>query len=506
MDNRIYLCIDLKSFYASVECVERNLDPLVTNLVVADSSRTEKTICLAISPALKSFGLPGRARLFEVNQKVKEINNIRKYNTKNKKLVGKSYNLNELNSNKALEVDFLIAPPQMAHYIEVSSKIYDVYLKYISKEDIHVYSIDEVFMDITKYLKLNNVTPFELAKMIIKDVLDTTGITATAGIGTNMYLAKVAMDIVAKHIEADSDGVRIAYLDEMSYRHKLWNHTPLTDFWRVGRGYVKRLENLGLFTMGDIARCSLGKATSYHNEDLLYKEFGVNAELLIDHAWGYEPTTIQDIKNYKPKMNSLSSGQVLHEGYKSDKAKIVVKEMMDSLALDLVNKGLVTNYISLSIGYDIDNLKNDEIMKEYQGDVVLDYMGRNVPKGSHGSIRLESFTYSSKELKESISKLYDKIINPLLLVRRLNIGVNVVSEKILELENQVEQLSLFDSIENKKELEQKRKKELEKDYKLQKSLLEIKKKFGKNSVLKGMDYEEGATQKDRNEQIGGHKA
>jgi DNA polymerase V len=321
-----------------------------------------------------------------------------------------------------------------------------------------------------------------------------------------MYLAKVAMDIVAKHIEADSDGVRIAYLDEMSYRHKLWNHTPLTDFWRVGRGYVKRLENLGLFTMGDIARCSLGKATSYHNEDLLYKEFGVNAELLIDHAWGYEPTTIQDIKNYKPKMNSLSSGQVLHEGYKYDKAKIVVKEMMDSLALDLVNKGLVTNCISLSIGYDIDNLKNNEIMKDYQGEVVLDYMGRNVSKGSHGSIILESFTYSSKELKESISKLYDKIINPLLLVRRINIGVNVVSEKILELETQVEQLSLFESIENKKELEQKRKKELEKDYKLQKSLLEIKKKFGKNSVLKGMDYEEGATQKDRNEQIGGHKA
>ena len=458
MDNRIYLCIDLKSFYASVECVERNLDPLVTNLVVADSSRTEKTICLAVSPALKSFGLPGRARLFEVNQKVKEINNNRKYATRNKKLVGKSYNINELNNNKSLEVDFIIAPPQMAHYIEVSSKIYDVYLKYISKEDIHVYSIDEVFMDVTKYLKLNNVTPFELAKMIIKDVLATTGITATIGIGTNMYLAKVAMDIVAKHIEPDLDGVRIAYLDEMSYRKKLWTHRPLTDFWRVGRGYVKRLENLGLFTMGDIARCSLGKATSYHSEDLLYKEFGVNAELLIDHAWGYEPTTIQDIKNYKPKMNSLSSGQVLHEGYTTDKAKIIVKEMMDSLSLDLVSKGLVTNCISLSIGYDIDNLKNEEIMKNYKGDMALDYMGRVIPKGSHSSIRLNNFTYSSKELRDSVSKLYDKIVNPLLLVRRINIGVNVVSEKILEISNSYEQLSLFESLEEKKEKENKRKK------------------------------------------------
>ena len=341
MDNRVYLCIDLKSFYASVECVERGLDPLVTNLVVADSSRTEKTICLAVSPSLKSFGLPGRARLFEVVQKVREINNKRRYYAPSKRFKGESYNLNELNNDKSLSLSYIVATPQMAHYIDVSAKIYNIYLKYVAKEDIHVYSIDEVFMDITKYLKVRNMNAHDFARMIIKDVLNNTGITATAGIGTNMYLAKVAMDIVAKHIPADIDGVRIAELDEMSYRYKLWDHRPLTDFWRVGRGISKRLENLGLYTMGDIALCSEGKAMSYYNEDLLYKEFGINAELLIDHAWGYEPTTIEDIKKYKPKANSLSNGQVLSEGYKFDKAKIVVKEMMETLALDLVNKKLV---------------------------------------------------------------------------------------------------------------------------------------------------------------------
>ena len=502
MDNKVYLCIDLKSFYASVECVERGLDPLVTNLVVADSSRTEKTICLAVSPSLKSFGLPGRARLFEVVQKVREINNKRRYYAPSKRFKGESYNLNELNNDKSLSLSYIVATPQMAHYIDVSAKIYNIYLKYVAKEDIHVYSIDEVFMDITKYLKVRNMNAHDFARMIIKDVLNNTGITATAGIGTNMYLAKVAMDIVAKHIPADIDGVRIAELDEMSYRYKLWDHRPLTDFWRVGRGISKRLENLGLYTMGDIALCSEGKAMSYYNEDLLYKEFGINAELLIDHAWGYEPTTIEDIKKYKPKANSLSNGQVLSEGYKFDKAKIVVKEMMETLALDLVNKKLVTNHISLAIGYDIDNLKDNK----YQGEVDEDYMGRTIPKGSHSSIHLDYFTYSSKDLREQVSILFDRIVNPSLLVRRINIGVSVYSEEVLNMESFGTQLSLFESLEEKNKKEEKRTKNLEKDKKIQKSLLEIKNKYGKNSILKAMDYEEGATQKDRNEQIGGHKA
>lgn len=506
MDNYVYICIDLKSFYASSECVERNLDPLVTNLVVADSERTDKTICLAVSPALKSFGLPGRARLFEVRQKVKEINNERRKKIGYKKFIKKSYDLNELNEYPEYELDFIIAPPQMAHYIEVSTKIYNVYLKYVSKDDIHVYSIDEVFMDVTKYLKRLNLTPKEFAKRIIKDVLKETGITAAAGIGTNMYLAKVAMDIVAKHEKADEDGVRIAMLDEISYRQKLWNHKPLSDFWRVGRGYVARLEKLGLYTMGDIAKCSVGDYNSFYNEDLLYSEFGVNAELLIDHAWGYEPTTIKDIKSYKPKGNSLSSGQVLSEGYSKDKGRLIAKEMVDLLSLDLVNKKLLTNHISLSISYDIENMKNEDTLNLYKGEFEKDYIGRVVPKGNHGSINLDSFTSSSSKMREAIVKLYDKIVNPNLLIRKINIGVNVVKEELINFNESYEQLNLFIDYSKTDEIKKENKNKLEKEKKIQQTVIDIKNKFGKNSVLKGMNYEEGATTKERNKQIGGHKA
>lgn len=506
MDNYVYICIDLKSFYASSECVERNLDPLVTNLVVADSERTDKTICLAVSPALKSFGLPGRARLFEVRQKVKEINNERRKKIGYKKFTKKSYNLNELNNHPEYELDFLIAPPQMAHYIEISTKIYNIYLKYLSKDDIHVYSIDEVFMDATKYLKRLNLTPKEFAKTIIKDVLKETGITATAGIGTNMYLAKVAMDIVAKHVDADKDGVRIAELDEMSYRKKLWHHKPLKDFWRVGRGYVERLEKLGLYTMGDIAKCSVGDYNSYYNEDLLYSEFGVNAELLIDHAWGYEPTTIKDIKSYKPKANSLSSGQVLSEGYSKDKACLIAKEMVDLLSLDLVSKKLLTNHLVLSISYDIENMKNSSTLDSYEGEFEKDYIGRVVPKGNHGSINLDSFTSSSSKMREGIVKLFNKIANPNLLIRKINIAVNVVKEELINEHEVYEQLNLFMDYSQTDEIKKENKKKVEKEKKLQQTVIEIKNKFGKNSVLKGMNYEEGATTKERNKQIGGHKA
>ena len=505
MNNKIYICIDLKSFYASCECVLRGLDPLVTNLVVADSERTDKTICLAVSPALKTFGLPGRARLFEVRQKVKEINNERRKRIGYKKFIRSSSNIEDL-KNDNYELDFLIAPPQMAYYIEVSTKIYNVYLKYISSEDIHVYSIDEVFMDVSKYLKKYNMSAKELARTIIKDVLKETGITAAAGIGTNMYLAKVAMDIVAKHVDADENGVRVAELDEMTYRKTLWTHKPLKDFWRVGRGYVERLEKLGLYTMGDIAKCSIGDNNSFYNEDLLYSEFGVNAELLIDHAWGYESVTIKDIKSYKPKMNSLTSGQVLTEGYTFEKAHVIVKEMVDLLSLDLVNKKLLTNHLSLTIGYDIDNLKDEEIMKQYNGEFVYDYIGRKVPKGSHGSIALDEFTSSSKVMMAAISKLYQRIVNKNLLIRRINIGINVVKEEKIQYEGAFEQLNLFDDYSSKIKEKERKQKEQEKEKNLQKTVLEIKNKFGKNAVLKGLNYEEGATTKERNKQIGGHKA
>ena len=409
---RKYIAIDLKSFYASVECVERRLNPLTTNLVVADASRTEKTICLAVSPSLKAYGISGRARLFEVIQKVKEINDQRQRKAR-RKLTEKSFRDGELKNNPNLLVSFIAAPPRMAYYIEYSTKIYDIYLKYVSQDDIHVYSIDEVFLDVTDYLKNYKMSAHDLARTIIKDILQSTGITATAGIGTNLYLCKVAMDIVAKHVEADEDGVRIAELDEMSYRRLLWNHTPITDFWRVGKGYAKKLENVHLYTMGDIARCSLGSEKDYYNEELLYKLFGVNAELLIDHAWGYEPCTIKDIKKYKPRDKSIGSGQVLHEPYTYDKARLIVKEMVDMLTLDLVDKNLVTDQIVLTIGYDIKNINHS-----YTGETKIDMYGRKIPKHSHGTANMKFPTSSTKLITEKDLELYDRIVNKKLLIRR----------------------------------------------------------------------------------------
>lgn len=492
----VYICIDLKSFYASVECVERGLNPLTTNLVVADSSRTEKTICLAVSPSLKEFGIPSRPRLFEVVQKVKDINSKR---AKSSVLSGESCDINILKQFPELKLNYIIATPQMAKYIDISSKIYNVYLKYVSSDDIHVYSIDEVFIDITRYLKYLNKTPHEIAMLMIKDVLATTGITATAGIGTNLYLAKVAMDIVAKHIPPDEDGVRIAYLDEMSYRKKLWSHKPLKDFWRIGHGYVERLEKLGLYTMGDIARCSLGNNGDHYNEDLLYNEFGINAELLIDHAWGYEPTTMKDIKDYKPQSTSLSSGQVLQSGYDYNKGKVVVKEMIDNLSLDLVEKKLLTCNISLYIGYEY----NDN----YQGMCEINYYGKKVPKSSHGSINLDDFTSSTKKLVENISFLYDKIVDKNLLIRRINISCNgLIKEKNYKKYKKYEQINLFCNYEDKLKKEEIEKVKDLKEKKVQKTILNIKKKYGKNAILKGNNFVEGATGKERNKQIGGHKA
>ena len=444
-DNRTYIAIDLKSFYASVECRERNLNPLTTNLVVADKSRTEKTICLAVSPSLKSFGIPGRPRLFEVVQKVKEANAARKWKAPKHTFVGSSYNYEELKINPTLEIDYIVAPPRMAYYMEYSTKIYNVYLKYVAPEDIHTYSIDEVFMDVTHYLQSYKMTARELTMTIIRDVLKETGITATAGIGTNMYLCKIAMDIVAKHIEPDKDGVRIAELDEMSYRRLLWNHRPLTDFWRVGKGYAKKLEDNGLYTMGDVARCSIGKPTDYYNEELLYKLFGINAELLIDHAWGYEPCTIKQVKAYKPSTNSICSGQVLQCPYDFDKARLVVREMVDLMVLDLVDKGLVTDQIVLDIGYDIENLTDPKINAKYNGDVTTDRYGRKVPKHAHGTENLEKKTASSHIITEATMNLFDRIINKDLLVRRITVATcKLARESDVKNETVAEQISLFD--------------------------------------------------------------
>ena len=421
---KTYIAIDLKSFYASVECRERKRDPLTTNLVVADPSRTEKTICLAVSPSLKKYGLSGRARLFEVIQKVNAANNIRKLKAPNHVFCGYSDDSTELKKKPSLKIDYIIAPPRMARYMEYSTKIYNIYLKYIAPEDIHIYSIDEVFIDVTHYLSTYNMTARELAMTMIQDILSTTGITATAGIGTNMYLCKIAMDIVAKHIEPDKNGVRIAELDEMSYRRLLWNHRPITDFWRVGRGYSNKLEKIGLYTMGDIARCSIGKPTDYYNEELLYKLFGINAELLIDHAWGYEPCTMEDVKAYKPETNSISSGQVLHCPYEFDKARLVVKEMTDLMVLDLVDKGLVTNQIVLTIGYDIENITDKNRSKSYKGTVTTNYYGKKVPKPAHGTTNLPKQTSSTTLITNAVMELYDKIVNKKLLIRRINIVAN----------------------------------------------------------------------------------
>lgn len=504
-DGRTYIAIDLKSFYASVECIERNLNPLTANLVVADKSRTEKTICLAVSPSLKSLGISGRPRLFEVVQKVQEANAARKWHAPKQTFSGSSYNYEELKTDPALAIDYIVAPPRMAYYIEYSTRVYKIYLKYVAPEDIHPYSIDEVFMDVTHYLKSRNMTARELAVTIIRDVLRETGITATAGIGTNMYLCKVAMDIVAKHIEPDKDGVRIAELDEMSYRRLLWGHRPLTDFWRVGRGYAKKLEDNGLYTMGDIARCSVGSPADYYNEELLYKLFGVNAELLIDHAWGYEPCTMEQVKAYRPETSSVCSGQVLQCPYDFDKARLAVREMVDLMALELVDKRLVCDQIVLTIGYDIENLTDPGRRAVYSGDVTTDRYGRQIPKHAHGTTNIGRHTSSARLLTNAAMELYDRIVDRSLLIRRVTVTANHLEDEAGQREC-YEQLDLFtdyaaDRLEKAGEEER-----LEREKRVQRAMLDIKKKFGKNAILKGMNLQEGATARDRNAQIGGHRA
>lgn len=496
----IYLAIDLKSFYASVECIERHLNPMNTNLVVADNSRTEKTICLAVSPALKSLGVPGRPRLFEVNEKVRQLNSFRRAKLNGKHLTEKSYILSELQKKQDLAIDFIIAPPRMAHYIKYSTDILNVYLKYIAPEDIHVYSIDEVFIDISHYLKTYGLSPMELCQKMVKDVYTTTGITATAGIGTNLYLAKIAMDIVAKKMPADKNGVRIAYLDEQLYRQQLWTHQPLTDFWRVGKGYAKKLEQEGLYTMGDIALCSTGSKSSYYNEELLYKLFGINAELLIDHAWGYEPCTIEQIKAYRPSKHSICCGQVLHTPYTTEKGEIVIKEMADSIALDLTAKSLVTDQLVLTIGYDRSNLDAPETRSKIDK-IRIDHYGRQVPEHSHGTIHLNGHTSLSNEIINKATELYRRIVKPQLLIRRFSLTAdNTLAANQTDVAT-VTQLSLFDEPVDP-QVQAKR----DKVDKLQHTVIDIKKRFGKNSLLRGLNYEDGATGRERNAQIGGHKA
>lgn len=506
-ENHNYIAIDLKSFYASVECLERGLDPLTTNLVVADASRTEKTICLAVTPSLKAIGISGRSRLFEVVQKVKEENATRRSKAPSHCFTGSSYNDTQLKESPQLSMDYIIAPPRMAKYMEYSTRIYNVYLKYVAPEDIHVYSVDEVFIDVTHYLGTAKLSAREFVAKMIGEVFQTIGITATAGIGTNLYLCKVAMDIVAKNSPPDKDGVRIAELDEMTYRRILWTHKPLTDFWRVGRGYAKKLEENDMFTMGDVARCSLGKKNEYYNEDLLYKLFGINAELLIDHAWGFEPCTIADIKAYKPTTNSLGSGQVLQSPYHYEKARLIVREMTDLLVLDLVDKSLVTDQMVLTVGYDIENLSNSEIRKKYHGPVTTDYYGRQVPKHAHGTVNLSRQTSSTKLIIDAVMELYTRIADENLLVRRINITANhVVDEKTLEEKTSYEQLDLFTDYKAKQMENEEEDANLHREKKMQLAMLEIKKKYGKNALLKGTNLEEGAMTINRNKQIGGHKA
>ena len=502
MKQHTYIAIDLKSFYASVECRDRGLDPLDTNLVVADESRTDKTICLAVTPTLKSFGISGRARLFEVKQRVQEVNADRKRNLRGREFSGSSHFYSELSKDPSLALDFIIAPPRMAYYMEYSTRIYEIYMKYVAPEDIIVYSSDEVFMDVTDYLQTYRLSPRDLAMKMILEVLETTGITATAGIGTNLYLCKVAMDVMAKHIPSDENGVRIAFLDEMTYRRELWSHRPITDFWRVGRGYAKKLETYGIYTMGDVARCS------EQNEELLYRLFGKNAELLIDHAWGWEPCTVEAVKAYRPESSSLGSGQVLQCPYDAEKAKLVVREMADALSLDLVEKRLVTDQIVITVGYDIENLTDPERRKKYRGEVVTDRYGRQIPKHAHGTENLESFTSSTQKMVEAASVLYDRIVDKNLLIRRMNITANnIVEEKAAQQKNKsYQQLDLFTDYAAEEEQEKQEALRLDRERKLQEATITIKKKFGKNAILKGMSLQEGATAKNRNEQIGGHKA
>ena len=497
MENRrTYLAIDAKSFFSSVECVERGLNPLTTNLVVADMSRTEKTICLAITPSLKAYGLGGRARLFEVVQRVREVNNERRNHLPNYRFTGKSCFATELEAHPDWELDYIVAMPRMALYIKYSTRIYETYLKYIAPEDIHTYSIDEVFIDVTKYLATYKMTAHELAMTLIRDVLKTTGITATAGIGSNMYLAKIAMDIVAKHIPADKDGVRIAELDEMTYRRQLWSHRPLTSFWRVGTGIAEKLAVYGIDTMGKIARCSI------ENEELLYRLFGVNAELLIDHAWGWEPCTIDAIKAYKPESSSLGSGQVLTCPYDIKKARVVILEMADSLSLDLVDKGMVTDQLVINVGYDIESLSGNT----FHGKITIDRYGRDVPKQSHGSINMKTYTSSSRQIMQAAGELFDRIANPTLLVRRLNITANhVVKENEVKKQEPV-QLDFFTDYEQEKKKKRDSEEEQAKERNLQEAIIDLKKKFGKNAILRGLNFQEGATAMERNQQIGGHKA
>ena len=503
MKERFYIAIDLKSFYASVECRELGYDPLDTCLCVADESRTDKTICLAVSPALKSFGIPGRPRLFEVRQRMKEANAGRLSNASGHRFSGSSFIYSELMEDPGLKADFIIAKPRMAYYMAYSKKIYEIYLRYIAPEDIIVYSIDEVFMDVTNYLGTYGMKPHDLAMKIIMEVLSETGITATAGIGTNLYLSKVAMDIVAKHIPADENGVRIAELDEQSYREKLWDHRPLTDFWRVGKGYAAKLETHGIFTMGDVARCS------EYNEDLLYRLFGKNAELLIDHAWGWEPCLVSDIRAYRPDNNSIGPSQVLQEPYEAEKAGLVLQEMADMLALDLVEKGLVTDQIVITVGYDIENLTDPDRRKAYKGEIVRDRYGREIPKHAHGTCHLKRYTSSSKLIREAAAELFDRVVNKRLLVRRLNITAECVIEETVAMKlerEKTEQLDLFTDYAAKEAKEYEEQERLERERRAQEAEIAIKKKFGKNAILKGMNFLEGATQKERNAQIGGHKA
>lgn len=498
---RTYIAIDLKSFYASVECVERGLNPLTTNLVVADASRTEKTICLAVSPSLKKYGISGRARLFEVMQHVAQVNNERRIRLAGKSFTGKSVSDDELNSNPDLELDYIIAMPRMAHYIKYSTRIYEIYLKYVSENDIHVYSIDEVFMDVTNYLEYYKMSAHQLAMTIIREVLGQTGITATAGIGTNMYLCKIAMDIVAKHIPADKDGVRIAELDEMTYRRKLWDHQPLTDFWRVGRGIAQKLEKYGIRTMGQIARYSIDR------EELFYRLFGVNAELLIDHAWGWEPCTIDMVKAYRPENNSLCNGQVLSHAYDYKKARIVLMEMADAASLDLLDKHLVTDQLVLTVGYDTSSMADPYIMKAYQGEIKTDRYGRKVPKHAHGTANLKHFTSSSSIISKTATELYDRIVDHNLMIRRLSLTTNhVINEKQAKIKATSVELDLFTENEQNDRETQEENNRLKKERRIQKTLLEIKKKYGKNTILKGLNFEDGATARLRNNQIGGHKA
>ena len=509
-DCKTYIAIDLKSFYASVECMERGLDPLSTNLVVADSSRTEKTICLAVSPSMKQYGISGRARMFEAVQRIKEVNGARRAALPSGQFSGRSCLASDLERDPSLEVDFIVATPRMGLYMEHSTRIYQIYLRYVAPEDVHVYSIDEVFIDATAYLGQRGVTGRQFAQTLIREVLRETGITATAGIGTNLFLAKVAMDIVAKRVAPDEDGVRIAELDERSYREKLWSHTPITDFWRVGKGYAAALAKHGMYTMGDVAKCSVGPSSAYYNEALLYQLFGVNAELLIDHAWGYEPCTLRAIKGYTPESNSINSGQVLQEPYSREKAGLVTREMTDFLVLDLVDRGLVTDQIILTVGYDVENLTNPAISKKYRGPVTVDPYGRRIPKHAHGTVNLGGYTSSTKAILKAVSELYDRIVHPDLLVRRITVVANhVVREgEVPEAPRHYEQVSMFDVIDEGEEarLRDAEREALEKEKKLQRTVLDIKRRYGKNAILRGMNFEEGATGKDRNRQIGGHKA